>query len=97
MEVSTNDGSGIVAVHWMTHKEVAQHLRVDTRKLRRAMGMRATTKPWVDVGSEKRPIYRWRRDGVDAWWADVHQRGEVPPQSLTPGRRRRSFGGTGRG
>jgi len=65
---------------WLTHVETCERLRVHGETVKAAMlrsenhGLNA---PWVNVGSEARPRYRWRADEVDAWWTEVHGAGKV--------------------
>ena len=73
---------------WLTHEEVCERLRVHPETVKAAMlrseglGLEA---PWVNVGSDARPRYRWRADEVDAWWAEVHGSGKAR-ERRSPGR-----------
>lgn len=58
---------------WWSHQEVLAHLRVDSRTLKDRMTATAPhiPHPWVQLGTRKRPVYRWRASKVDAWWLEV--------------------------
>ena len=60
---------------WCTHKEVLQHLGVHSRTLTRAMAATPThiQRPWVDMGSGKKPHYRWDSRRIDRWWSEVNE------------------------
>lgn len=64
-----------IAPAWLTTAEVAKHLRVDRGTLRAAMqstppGM---ARPWLDIGTGRRPTYSWESARIDAWWREVHE------------------------
>ena len=58
---------------WVSLKEVARHLGVDRRTVRARMDRTPdhVHKPWVTRGSEKRPKYDFKSDGIDNWWREV--------------------------
>ncbi|GMV27645.1 MAG: hypothetical protein AMXMBFR58_36760 [Phycisphaerae bacterium] len=60
---------------WWTHTEVRNHLRVDVRTLFERMRDTPShiKRPWVNIGSAKKPTYRWRSAVVDNWWIEVNE------------------------
>ena len=66
--------NGTLDRRWRRHAEVLKHLAVDHRILQ--VAMRSTPdhieKPWVDVGTQAAPRYRWDATRVDAWWKELH-------------------------
>ena len=60
---------------WLKHREVLAHLRVDPKTLRARMAENPPhlDPPWINIGSERRPDYRWRADAIDPWWVAIHR------------------------
>ncbi len=60
---------------WLRHRDVVAHLHVDPKTLRARMAENPPhlEPPWINVGSLRRPDYRWRAEGVDAWWIAVNR------------------------
>lgn len=60
---------------WLKHGAVLAHLDVDPKTLRARM---RETPPeiepaWINIGSERRPEYRWVAERVDDWWIEVNR------------------------
>ena len=60
---------------WWRHRRVLAYLDVDAKTLRDRMVRSPAhiARPWVNIGSARRPDYRWRVEGVDQWWVEVHE------------------------
>ena len=60
---------------WWRHKRVLLHLDVDPKTLRARMNDNPDhiDQPWVNIGSVRRPEYRWLADDVDQWWIEVNR------------------------
>ena len=59
---------------WWRHKSVLEHLGVDAKTLRIRMNdnPEGIPTPWINVGSARRPDYRWMAEKVDKWWYEVN-------------------------
>ena len=62
-------------VTWWKHSQVLEHLQVDPRTLRARMVQTPDhiEPPWIDVGTKRRPRYRWIAERVDRWWIEVNR------------------------
>jgi hypothetical protein len=60
---------------WLKHGEVLALLRVDPKTLRKRMAENPPhiDPPWINIGSDRRPDYRWHEAAVDAWWVAIHR------------------------
>ena len=60
---------------WWRHQVVLAHLDVDPKTLRARMNEAPDDidQPWVNVGSARRPDYRWLAGEVDRWWIEVNR------------------------
>ena len=84
---------------WLTHEEVCERLRVHPETVKAAMlrsERRGLEAPWVNVGSEARPRYRWQAAEVDAWWADVQGSEQVKSGRKATRKRPRTAKGRGK-
>ncbi len=65
-----------MTARYASHSEILDELAIGPQTLRAMMadgeeaGIR---RPWVDVGSSRRPCYRWRIDQVDRWVEEVSE------------------------
>ena len=62
-------------VTWWKHVQVLRHLQVDPRTLRARMVQTPDhiEPPWIDIGTKRRPRYRWIVERVDHWWIEVNR------------------------
>ena len=60
---------------WLKHKAVLAHLDVDSKTLRARMRETppAIEPAWINIGSARRPEYRWMAGRIDAWWIEVNR------------------------
>ena len=60
---------------WLKHSAVLAHLDVDSKTLRARMRENppAIEPAWINIGSERRPEYRWVAEQVDDWWIEVNR------------------------
>ena len=67
---------------WLRHRAVLEHLGVDPKTLRGRMANSPPhlDTPWINIGSARRPDYRWRADAVDPWWVAVNRWRSVPAE-----------------
>lgn len=62
-------------VTWWRHAQVLAHLDVDpkTLKARMSESPEHLARPWINIGSARRPDYRWVAQFIDSWWIGVHE------------------------
>jgi hypothetical protein len=60
---------------WLKHSAVLAHLDVDSKTLRARMRENppAIEPAWINIGSDRRPEYRWVAEQVDNWWIEVNR------------------------
>lgn len=54
-------------------RQVAGRLGMDPRTLRRLMNEtpKHINKPWVDIGTEAKPSFRWCEEGIERWLREM--------------------------
>jgi hypothetical protein len=60
---------------WLKHSAVLAHLDVDSKTLRARMRENppAIEPAWINIGSARRPEYRWVAEQIDDWWIEVNR------------------------
>ncbi len=73
-KIASPNSAGITST-WWRHKQVLAHLDVDGKTLRRRMHENPDhiEQPWINIGSTRRPEYRWLSGEVDRWWIEVNR------------------------
>lgn len=67
-------GSAIPTPGWLTHQQVQTYLQCDGRTLRSRMEKTPPDqRPWLNIGSQRRAVYRWKAKDIDDWWTEANQ------------------------